>query len=209
MWYNYVRFDNPFDFGAGYQLTVVNISALGSRIFALPMGIFVNIFMPPTIMLTFPYLASRNDLSIFYGYYYMENMIAGALFVCPICMYIFKIIKANKVSDSKECKIIINSLTIVGLIIAIVSIYMAGSNQRYLIDYIWMFIFAGIMIFLSIYHSCKSKEVKKIMQKLLCYITIYTIFIGTASGIISEKEYMKSKSSAVYYNTRYSICFWE
>ena len=28
MWYNYIRFDNPLEFGAKYQLTIVNMKEL-------------------------------------------------------------------------------------------------------------------------------------------------------------------------------------
>ena len=77
-------------------------------------------------------------------------MIGGLFFIAPICFTIFAIFKVNKKIEKKELKILVNSLIIVGTLITIVSIMMAGSNQRYLIDYAWMFCLAGILIFLVI-----------------------------------------------------------
>ncbi len=209
MIYNYVRFENPFEFGAKYQLTVINMGALKSRIFAIPTGIIANIFSIPNFIPDFPFIINHNKLLEFYGYYYIENMIGGLFIIAPICFMNFWIVKANKKTENKELKFIINSLIIVGTLIAIISIMMAGSNQRYLIDYAWMFILSGILIFMIIFNSFKSDEAKNILKKAFATITIFTFIIGILSGVVSEKENMKNYSSEIYYKTKYTICFWE
>ncbi len=209
MIYNYIRFENPFEFGAKYQLTVINMGALKSRIFAIPTGIIANIFSIPNFIPDFPFITNHNKLLEFYGYYYIENMIGGLFMIAPICFMNFFVIKANKKTENRELKIVINSLIIVGTLIAIISIMMAGSNQRYLIDYAWMFILSGILIFIIIFNSFKSDETKNILKKVFGAITIFTFLIGILSGIVSEKENMKNYSSKMYYKTKYTICFWE
>lgn len=209
MIYNYARFENPFEFGAKYQLTVINMGALKSRIFAIPTGIIANIFSIPNFIPDFPFIMNHNKLLEFYGYYYIENMIGGLFIIAPICFMNFWVIKANKKTENRELKFIINSLVIVGSLIVIISIMMAGSNQRYLIDYAWMFILSGILIFMIIFNSLKSDEAKNILKKIFGTITIFTFIIGILSGIVSEKENMKNYSAKTYYKTKYTICFWE
>lgn len=209
MIYNYIRFENPFEFGAKYQLTVINMGALKSRIFAIPAGIIANIFSIPNFIPDFPFITNHNKLFGFYGYYYIENMIGGLFMIAPICFMNFFVIKANKKIENKELKIVINSLILVGTLIAIISIMMAGSNQRYLIDYAWMFILSGILIFIILFNNFKSDETKNILKKVFGTITIFTFLIGILSGIVSEKENMKNYSSKIYYKTKYTICFWE
>ncbi len=209
MVYNYIRFENPFEFGAKYQLTVINMGALKSRIFAIPTGIIANIFSIPNFEPDFPFITNHNKLLEFYGYYYIENMIGGLFIIAPICLMNFWVVKANKKTENKELKIVINSLIIVGSLITILSIMMAGSNQRYLIDYAWMFILSGILIFIILFNSFKSDETKNILKKVFGTITIFTLLIGILSGIVSEKENMKNYSSKIYYQTKYTICFWE
>ena len=136
-------------------------------------------------------------------------MIGGIFLLAPICFMNFYVIKVNKKTDNKSLKIIINSLLIVGLIIAILSIMKAGSNERYLVDYGWMLILSGILIFIVLYNSLKSEESKKILEKIFVTVTIITFILGILSGIVSEKEYMKNVSKEVYYKTRYIISFWE
>ena len=136
-------------------------------------------------------------------------MIGGLFILSPICFMNFHILKVNKKIENKKLKIIINSLLIVGLLIAILSIAMAGSNQRYLVDYAWMIILAGLLIFITLYNDLKTEEAKKVFQKIFAIVTIYTFLIGILSGIVSEKNYMKNFSPEVYYKTEYMVCFWE
>lgn len=209
MWYNYARFENVFDFGNKYQLTITNMMELGSRIYSVPIGLLCNLFTVPKIIPQFPFIAHSNDLGSFYGYYYIENMLGGVFMLAPICFACFQVVKFNKKTENKELKILVNMLIGVGLLIAIISTAMAGSNQRYLIDYAWMLIFAGILIFISMYNLLKNEESKKIMQKILCITAVYTMIISIFVGIKAESENMKELSPKEYYETRYIICFWE
>lgn len=209
MIYNYQRFGNVFEFGNKYQLTIVNMGALGSRLFAIPTGIICNLFGIPKFTTVFPFIGHANDLTTFYGYYYIENMIGGLFMIAPICFATFYIFKFNKKETNKELKIIVNGLVTVGIFIAVLSIAMAGSNQRYLIDYAWMIVLAGILIFASVYCFLKSDEAKKILQVILCVTAIYTFLLSILAGILSEKEQMKNYSKEEYYKTRYTVSFWE
>lgn len=209
MWYNYIRFDSIFEFGAKYQLTISNMKELGSRIFAVPTGLICNLFSIPIFTSDFPFISNHNNLITFYGYYYIENMIGGLFFIAPICFAIFFIFKINKKIENKELKILLNFLIIVGILLAIVSVMLAGSNQRYLIDYAWMLCLAGILVFLVIYNLLESQETKKMLQFIVSIITVYMFLISVSSGILSEKSYMKDASPEEYYKAKYTICFWE
>lgn len=209
MWYNYSRFGNVFDFGNKYQLTITNMMELGNRIYSVPIGLLCNLFTVPKIIPQFPFIAHSNDLGTFYGYYYIENMLGGVFMLAPICFACFEIVKFNKKIENKELKILVNMLVGVGLLIAIISTAMAGSNQRYLIDYAWMLILAGILIFISMNDLLESDEAKKILQKILCITTVYTMIISIFVGIKTESENMKNFSPKEYYETKYTICFWE
>lgn len=209
MYYNYIRFGNVFEFGAKYQLTITNMAKLGSRVFSIPVGIATNLFSIPNFILKFPFIVNHNNLIEFYGYYYIENMIGGVFIVAPICFMNFKILNINKNIQNKKLKTIINSLLFVGLFIAVLSVAMAGSNQRYLADYAWMIILSGILIYITIYNSLKTDEGSKIYKKMFAIITVYTFLLGICSGIVSEKSYLKSNSPDIYYKTEYTVCFWE
>lgn len=209
MMYNYVRFDNPFDFGAKYQLTVNNMLKLGNRFSSIPFTLMVNLFSVPIFEGQFPFITHHNNIMVYYGYHYIENMIGGVFVIAPICFANFFVFKAFKKSKNKELKILISELLIVGTVSAALSAMMAGSNQRYLIDYSWMFILAGILIFMILIEKLKSNEAKRILDKMFGIITVFTFFIGIGCGIIGEHDYFEYYSKEEFYKTKYTISFWE
>lgn len=209
MYYNYIRFGNVFDFGAKYQLTINNMMELGSRIFTIPVGVISNLFKVPHFVPYFPFITHSNDHLSFYGTYYIENLIGGIFMIAPICFFVFYIFKFNKKVENKELKVMVNVLTIVSISIACISVAMAGSNQRYLIDYAWMIIMAGILIFTFLYSLLQHEETKKILNKILAIVAVYTFLLGISTGILTEKETMKYSSPKEYNKLKYTICFWE
>lgn len=86
---------------------------------------------------------------------------------------------------------------------------MGGSMQRYMVDYAWILICAGICTFNELVRLYESEEAKSIMRKLLGILTIYIVFVNLFSGIISEKHYMMQNSPEKYYKLKYTIDFWE
>ncbi len=209
MYYNYIRFNNPFEFGASYQLTLNNMKALSSGFYSIPIGLFNNLFSIPRIVYEFPFIENYNEILTFYGYYYSEAMLGGLFIIAPICFCCFNIYKAHKNADSKELKLLICVLLFVGLLIATASVKMAGSIERYLMDYAWIFIIDGILIFNINYCNYQHEETKKILQKILCYITIFSFVFSIQAGIVSEKNDFKHNSTGEFFKMRYTICFWE
>ena len=209
MWYNYIRFGNVFDFGAGYQLTINNMNKLENRFSAGLHGIIINLFSIPTFTTEFPFMGHHNNLLAYYGNYYIENMIGGVFILVPICMMNFFVFKSFKNYKDLKLKILISTMLIVGTISAFLSAVMAGSNQRYVIDYAWLYIISGILIFTILFKKLKTDEGRKIFLKILAVITVVTLLLGIVSGIITEHDYFFFFSKEEFFKTRYMICFWE
>ena len=142
MFYNYIRFGSIFEFGASYQLTVNDMLHLKNRFMTIGVGLVCNLFGIPVVTTSFPFITTNQNLLSFYGYYYIEDMIGGLFILVPICFSIFSLPKLWKKSKNKEVCYAILTFSVVGLIICILSIMMAGSLQRYIIDYGWMLILA-------------------------------------------------------------------
>ena len=76
MWYNAARFDNPFEFGQSYQLTITDQTAYGSmfsieNLVRAPAGIFNSLLVVSPIDMLFPYLRVGN----------------GAFAICPLLLF--------------------------------------------------------------------------------------------------------------------------
>lgn len=210
MIYNYIRFKNPLEFGAKYQLTVNDISNLKYRFMIIPAGLVISLFKIPRIIPKFPFIIQDDSTISTFGYFYSEDNIGGLFILVPICFAIFLFPKLKGKFKDKEILYIVKSFIIIGTFICLFSIYQAGVLQRYLADYAWLLIIASIIILLTFYQNFNSDEMKYFFIKLLGYLTIFIFFINLLSGaIIGEKNYMENISPDIFYNIRYSMCFWE
>lgn len=209
MYYNFIRFGNILEFGASYQITVNDMSKLNNRFMTIGTGIMCNLFGIPIFTSSFPFIVNNENLFSFYGYYYIENMIGGLFILSPICFYIFALRGIWKKSQNKKTCYTVLIFTIVGFTICILSIMKAGSVPRYLGDYAWILILAGIMAFMESYISYKSEEAKKISNNILKIMVIYIIFVNLCGGIVSEASRFQTNSPEEFYKLKYSIDFWE
>ena len=209
MLYNYVRFDNIFEFGAQYQITVNDMRNLGNRIMTIPIGLMSYLFKIPTIISQFPFAQISYDTITFYGYYWSSAMAGGIFILSPICFALFLIPKIrNKIN--KELFFVIIMLSLVGIIICILDIVLGGNSQRYAADYAWMFLFAGMMTIMAIYQIIKNEKIKHYIYKVTLVLVVFTGIINfLLGGIQSEDNYLKSYYPEQYYGIRYGISFWE
>lgn len=208
MYYNYIRFNSIFEFGASYQLTVNDMSSLKNRIITIGTGIVCNLFGMPSFTSSFPFIETNKNILTFYGYYYIEDMIGGLFILTPICFAIFSLENYGRKAKIKRFVSNIN-IFCYWLILCIVSIMMAGSLQRYLIDYGWMLIIAGIMSFAELRNVYKTDEGKHLLDKILKVLVIYIVVVNLCTGIRAEKNYFKNFSTEQFYKLRYSVDFWE
>ena len=209
MIYNYVRFDSIFEFGAQYQITVNDMTNLGNRIMAIPVGLISYLFKIPTIISQFPFAQISYDTITFYGYYWSSAMAGGIFILSPICFALFLIPKIrNKIN--KELFFTIVMLSTIGLTICIIDIILGGNSQRYAADYAWMFLFAAMMTILAIYQILKNEQIKKYIYKITLVLVIFSGIINfLLGGIQSEDNCLKSYYPEQYYGIRYGISFWE
>ena len=209
MLYNYVRFDNIFEFGAQYQITVNDMRNLGNRIMTIPIGLISYLFKIPTIISQFPFAQISYDTITFYGYYWSSAMAGGIFILSPICFALFLIPKIrNKIN--KELFFVIIMLSLVGIIICILDIVLGGNSQRYAADYAWMFLFAGMMTIMAIYQIIKNEKIKHYIYKVTLVLVVFSGIINfLLGGIQSEDNYLKSYYPEQYYGIRYGISFWE
>ncbi len=208
MIYNYIRFKNIFEFGAKYQLTVNDMTNLKYRLMTIPVGLYTAFFKIPHFTSEFPFIKRDGTTIPFFGFFYTEDNIGGLFALVPTTIAIFTAKKTK--FKNKEIKYMVYSFIIVGILISVISIIKAGVLQRYLADYAWLLIIAGLVILLTKYENYKHVETQKIMITIIGICVIFTFLVNIFSGgIVGEKEYMRIYSPKTYYTIRYTMCFWE
>ena len=189
MWWNYIRFDSIFCFGAKYQLTIFDMENLTyfSPIKILK-GIFYYLFTLPVLDITrFPFIFIKN-----YGWINSElnvitfNKDVFGIFVIPLpwiyCIY--SSLKRN-LKLPKELRKTISYLIISCIIILIINIR-NGVTEAYVTDIkIFLYTFAMILYF-KILENTKNS----IAQKIFWLICITSILLTIPMNITLGTEYL-------------------
>lgn len=210
MLYNYIRFDNIFEFGASYQLTVNDMRNLSYRILTIPVGILTQIFKLPIYTNTFPFFIHQYETISFFGYYYVESLVCGLFILNPINFALFFLISIRKKVKQKEIYNITCILTGVSILMCIANIVLAGTLQRYSMDYAWILNIASYLTIFMITDNITNEVIKKYILKIVLVLTLFMLFANFIVGaVVSEHNLLEKFYPKQYYNIRYSICFWE
>ena len=210
MIFNYIRFDNPFEFGTSYQLTVNDMHNLKNRTMTIPVGIFTQLFKLPVTTNEFPFYAHQYSTMPFFGYYYVESFVCGLFVLNPINYMLLFLIGLKKKIKEKEAYNYTLIYTVVAFVICILTVVLAGTLQRYSMDYAWILNIASYLTIFIIVSNIKSVEIKKYILKIIIAITMFMFFANIyVGGLISENNLLKSFEPEMYYKIMYNICFWE
>lgn len=180
------------------------------RILTIPVGIITQLFKLPVTINEFPFYKYQYNTIPFFGYYYVEAFVCGLFILNPICIIMFFIRGLKNIVKEREAYKFASILIVVALIICIANIVLAGTLQRYSMDYAWLFNIASFIIVFIIANNVKSPVTKKYLLKLTLILTLYMFFINFIVGaVVSESNFLEVLHPSQYYFIRYSICFWE
>lgn len=151
MWYNYARFDSPFDFGATYNLTYNNMTMRGSSLMRVADGLYYCLVNPPTITDTFPFISHAAIYPAFSGTTIYEPLMGGIVWLNPMLLaigFVFSLLKKGRRDASTFW--MAGYLAAVGLILVAFDTNGAGILLRYFQDYGFLLGLSAALIFL--YH---------------------------------------------------------
>lgn len=189
MYYNYARFGNVFDFGASYNLTVMDMVSEKFSIGKIPLGLYSYYLQPPVLNGVFPYIEKAVIEKNFMGNYVMEQLYGGML---PCNIILLSLLYIGKVKyQLKEKNIYIFSLLMlgIGVIITVADFNIGGLIHRYMVDFMWLIFIPAIIVVLALYEKYKDTDFKGIIKTFIsvgfvwsmAYNFILLFNTGTAS----------------------------
>lgn len=183
MWYNYVRFDSPFDFGIKYSLTINDfVDAEYHTLFVL-IGVFAYLFQFPTIKADYPYVDTWFTYFRANGYYFKDNgQTSGIVWLAlPVFGYILSGKALKRLPDRKSR---LKAATIIGLpcvimpLIILFSIWESGYAVRYVADFSWEIITGAFAVLFFLYQTSKNDTLKKLFRYFMAISVVASIIIN-------------------------------
>ena len=183
MWYNYVRFDSPLDFGIKYSLTINDFTDSEYHTLFVLIGLFAYLFQFPTIKADYPYIDTWFTYFRASGYYFKDaGQTSGIIWLAlPVFSYLLTGKALKKLPDKKSR---IKSLAVIGLpcvimpLIIIFSIWESGYAVRYVADFSWQIVTGALVILFFLYQNSENKTLKNLTKYFLAVSVVVSVVLN-------------------------------
>ena len=195
MYYNYIRFKSPFDFGANYNLTTNNMNLRGFNLQRLVDAFYMFFIQPPVLSIKFPFVNQTKFISDYIGMTIEEPRYGGVLFTNAFTLFT---LLSSKVKDQlKQKKLLGVQLCLLAfpLITACADSEMAGILQRYDYDFVYMLLIAAIFVFLCLYEKYGNN---KTLISAMIVLGLSTVIVSYLVGF-NDCYFQPGETNAYYF----------
>ena len=163
MYYNYTRFESPFDLGANYNLTFNDMTKRGMKISRVGDGLFFYLLQPASLTALFPYITQVTFVTKYVGMLIHEFSFGGLFFINPITILSLFVIKIKKHLTNKKLYYTAILSLVFGFLVVLLDTQMAGLVERYFSDISIYFIISSIIVVLAYINSHDNQNVLKLL----------------------------------------------
>lgn len=192
MTYNYLRFDNPLDFGIQYSLTINDFTRAEFHWKYVLINMYAYLFnMPHFTPRKFTYLASSAERFGINGYTFFDdagkNLVSvGIIYrALPMFAYLFSGKALKRVEKKKRVlPILLIGVTCILMPLAIIfSSWESGYAVRYNADFSWQMVIGALVVAFTLYKSIKSESTKKLVDLIFTFSTVVCVYVNIAQLI--------------------------
>ena len=193
MYYNYIRFGSPFDFGANYNLTTNDMTRRGFHLARLPDGLFAYLFRLPNVELQFPYIQETSTTPIYMGRTIKESMFGGVFLVFPFLWSLLGTRRVRPLLRVKKLRGLVILPLVLALIVVIADTEMAGILWRYTGDFLPLLFLAAGIVFLALLQTSRPRRRRTLLRfltaaTLLALLTCLLISMTNSSFLQRDPE---------------------
>ncbi len=175
MYYNFIRFGSPFDFGANYNLTTNDMTVRGFNWERCGTAIFNYLLQLPLYSSAYPFLEASGFNTGYMGVNIFEPTYGGVFFAQPFVLLSLLLYRNRKPLRHNRGFAAGILLFVSGIIVAITDAQMAGILHRYFADFTLMFYLAALILFAVLYRQGDSKQ-KKLLNTILFACTVLAVY---------------------------------
>lgn len=208
MYYNFIRFGSPFDFGSAYNLTTNDVTRRGFSPGRTGLGIFTYLFQTPSFNATFPFIEQVSVETNYMGKTIVENCFGGLITSLPLLWFGFALPKAKTVL--KEHKIFALTLTLflIGFALVIADTQAGGLLQRYYSDFGYIFFLGTIFVIYSLCEKSNLTKNSNTLNNLIFISALLSIFYSIALAFSVSDVTIDTENSTLFGTLRHLVEFW-
>ncbi len=208
MYYNYIRFGSPFDFGSSYNLTTNDVTRRGFSLGRTGLGIFTYLFQTPSFNATFPFIESVNIETNYIGKTITENCFGGLITSLPLLWFSFALPKVKNILKEKKIFALTLTLFLVGFALVIADTQAGGLLQRYYSDFGYIFFLGAIFVIYSLYEHKGLETNSNTLNALLFICAFLSIFYSITLAFSVSDVTIDTQNPTLFGTLRHLVEFW-
>lgn len=134
-YYNAIRFGSPFDFGARYNLTSIDVTRVSANFGKLIPGLFWYLFVPVRITTVFPFIENAAFFSSYTGDFFALYSNGGFMVCNPLTFFIIFGFTRKKLFANVYHRALFFTCIVITSVILWIDIMMGGFMTRYFCDF--------------------------------------------------------------------------
>lgn len=208
MYYNFIRFGSPFDFGSAYNLTTNDVTRRGFEISRTFTGLFTYLFQPPQFTGVFPYIRPVEIETNYLGKTISEYCFGGVITSVPMLWFIFGLNKAKETLKEKKLFGVTLTLVLVGIALVVADTQAGGLLQRYFSDFGYIFFMAVSFV---IFALCEQKNVENnanSLNKAIIFSAVLSIFYSFALAFSVADVTIDTQNPTLFGTILHLVQFW-
>ena len=208
MYYNYIRFGSPFDFGSAYNLTTNDVTRRGFSIGRTGLGIFTYLFQTPSFNATFPFIEQVSIETNYMGKTISENCFGGLITTLPLLWFGFAFPKVKNTLKEKKVLALTIALFLIGFALVIADTQAGGLLQRYYSDFGYIFFLGAIFVIYSLFEKSSLKENSNTLNTLIFISAFLSIFYTIALAFSVSDVTIDTENPTLFGTIRHIVEFW-
>lgn len=208
MYYNYIRFASPFDFGSGYNLTTNDVTRRGFEMGRTGLGIFTYLFQTPSFTATFPFIKNVDIETNYVGKTIYEYCFGGLITCTPVLWFLGGLPKATRALKEKKLYGFAIVALLIGFATVIADTQAGGLLQRYFSDFGYIFFLTAALIIFSLFDNVNTEETHKNLCSLLFISTIFSILYTFCLVFSVADVTIDTQSPATFGYIKHLVEFW-
>ena len=208
MYYNFIRFGSPFDFGSAYNLTTNDVTRRGFSFGRTGLGIFTYLFQTPSFIATFPFIEPVSIETNYKGKTISENCFGGLITSLPLLWFGFALTKVKNVLKEKNLLSLTIILFSIGLALVIADTQAGGLLQRYYSDFGYIFFLGSILVIYSLSERTANTELSNTLKTLVFISAFLSIFYTISLAFSISDVTIDTENPTLFGILRHLVEFW-
>ena len=208
MYYNYIRFGSPFDFGSAYNLTTNDVTRRGIEAGRTGLGIFTYLFQTPSFTATFPFIEAVEIKTNYIGKTITEYCFGGLITSLPLLWLSLALPKVKGVLKEKKLFALTLTIFAIGFALVIADTQAGGLLQRYYSDFGYIFFLGAIFVIYSLYGKKSLEGNSSALNNIVFICAFMSIIYSIALAFSVADVTIDTENPTLFGTIRHMVEFW-